>query len=173
MDGNNLSSKVSTLGARKPWVLLMVWALVVMAALGCSVTIGVQPPCSSEEEVELRQAYEQFLEVSAQAFQTGDEAGLEAVATGEALSWVQRRVQLTHSTGRHEWQEYSQVRFDVTSYDSEVAEALFRALRKSYNLSPTTGERYFVGSMPELHEITFLMVNGVWKVFDFTVSIID
>ena len=169
----NFSYKAGLLEAGKPWVLLLVWAFVVMAALGCSVTIGVQPPCSLEEEVELRQAYEQFLEVSAQAFQTGDESGLEAVATGEALSWVQRRVQLTHSTGRHEWQEYSHVYFRVTSYDSEVAEARFRALRKSYDFSPKTGERYFVGSKPELHEITFLRVDGVWKVLDFTVSIVD
>jgi len=173
MSTNNLSRKVTTLGAGKLWVLLIVWIFVVMAALGCSVTIGVQPPRPSEEKIELRQAYEQFLEVSAQAFQTGDGSGLEAVATGEALSWMQRQVQLTHSTGRHEWEEYSQVYFRVTSYDSEVAEARFRALRKSYDFSPETGERYFVGSKPELHEITFLRVNGVWKVLDFTVSIVD
>ena len=173
MDTNNLSRQVATLGAGKPWVLLIVWTFVVMAVLGCSVTIGVQPPRPSEEEVKLRQAYEQFLEVSAQAFQTGDESGLEAVATGEALSWVQRRVQLTHSTVRHEWDEYSQVRFEVTSYDSEVAEALFRALRKSYDFSPKTGGRYFIGSRPELHEIIFSRVDGVWKVSDFTVSIVD
>jgi len=144
-----------------------------ITALSCSLGLGTEQVASPEETAELQEAYENYLAIAAKAYQTGDESHLAEVATGDLLAGVKRSVQLTHADGRHEWQEYSQVYFKVTSYDSEVAEALFRASRKSYNLSPETGERYFVGSKPELHEITFVKENGVWKVSHRSVSMID
>ncbi len=170
---NNLSYKAGLLGAGKPWVLLLVWTFVMMAALGCSVTIGTRQPCSSEEENELQQAYEQFSEAWAEAEKTFDASCLEAVATGEALREGQAAIQRARSTDRQEWEEYSQVRFEVTSYGSEVAEAQFRALRKSYTFDPETGEKHFVGSRPEVHNIIFRKIGGVWKVSDLTVHIIN
>jgi len=135
--------------------------------------LGTEPVASPEEMAELREAYENYLAIAAEAYRTGDESHLAEAATGDSLAWAERRVQRGRASGRHEWEEYSQVYFKVTSYDSEVAEALFRALRKSYNLSPATGERYFVGSKPELHEITFVKEAGIWKVSHRSVSMID
>ena len=159
--------------ARKLWVLLVVWIFVVTASLGCSITIGARQPCSSEEETELQQAYEQFLVTWAQAARMRDEVGLETVATGEMLSKMQRKIQLARQGYRLDWEEYSHVRFEVVSYSSDKAQAVFRALRKTYNTDPKTGDEYLVGSMSELHEITFVKEDGVWKVSQRSVSIID
>jgi len=144
-----------------------------MAVLGCSVTIGVQQPRPSEEEVELQQAYEQFLVTWAQAARTRDEIGLETVTTGEMLSKMQHKIQLARQGYRLDWEEYSHVRFEVVSYSPDKAQAVFRALRKTCNTDPETGDEYLVGSMPEVHEITFVKENGVWKVSNRSVSMVD
>ncbi len=144
-----------------------------ITALSCSLGLGMEPVASPEETAKLREAYENYLAIAAEAYRTGDESHLAEAATGDSLAWIQRSVQLTHDSGRHEWEEYSQVYFRVTSYDSEVAKERFRALRKSYDFSPKTGERYFIGSRPELHEITFVKEAGIWKVSYRSESIID
>ncbi len=144
-----------------------------VTALSCSLGLGTEPVASPEEMAELREAYENYLAIAAEAYRTGDESHLAEAATGDSLAWIKRSVQQTHASGRHEWAEYSQVYFKVTSYDSEVAEALFRASRKSYTFDPETGGRHFVGSRPELHEITFVKEAGIWKVSHRSESIID
>lgn len=170
---SNLPCKARLPGVKGQWVLLMIGIFLITAALGCSGQVIAQPAPPSEEEAELLQSYELFLEIQAQAFQTGDESSLDAVATGETLDWLQRQVQLARSTGRHEWDEYSQVRFWVTSYAPDVAEARFRALRETWAFHPETEERYLVGRVPELHEIIFVMVDGSWKVSYRNVHMID
>ena len=161
---------------RGKYELLKVGLIIIgflITALSCSLGLGTEQVASPEETAELQEAYENYLAISAEAYRTGDESHLAEVATGDSLEWIQRSVQQTHASGRHGWEEYSQVYFKVTSYDSEVAEALFRALRKSYTFATETGGRHFVGSRPELHEITFVKEDGIWKVSQRSVSIID